>query len=79
MLPNVLLHPFSVYTHFCDSIVLRRVYRKYRVSLSHRYTLVDLVEHDMLDFDVILWMDWLHPYYAYIDCKTRVSQVLVPE
>ena len=28
--------------------------------MSHRVTLVDLLELDMLDFDVILDMDYLH-------------------
>ncbi|WMV41565.1 hypothetical protein MTR67_034950 [Solanum verrucosum] len=30
------------------------------------------VELDMIDFDVILGMDWLHSCYASIDCRTRV-------
>ena len=30
----------------------------------------DLVELDMVDFDVILCMDWLHFFYAPIDCRT---------
>ena len=33
---------------------------------------VELVELDMLDFDVILGKDWLHACVAYIDCRTRV-------
>ncbi|KAH0644044.1 hypothetical protein KY289_035018 [Solanum tuberosum] len=35
-------------------------------------TLADLVELDMVDFDVILGMDWLHACYASLDCRTRV-------
>ena len=26
----------------------------------------------MVDFDVILGMDWLHSCYAIVDCKTRI-------
>ncbi|XP_049414730.1 uncharacterized protein LOC125877491 [Solanum stenotomum] len=37
-----------------DSVVARKVYRSCPISLSHKVTLVDLVELDMLDFDVIL-------------------------
>lgn len=33
--------------------------------------MVDLVELDMVDFDVILGMDWLHSCYATLDYKTR--------
>lgn len=32
----------------------------FHVSLSHRVTLVDLLEQDILDFNVILGMDLLH-------------------
>lgn len=41
-------------------MVAKRVYRICTISLSHRITLVDLLELDMLDFDVIRGMDWLH-------------------
>uniref|UniRef100_M0ZKD2 Gag-pol polyprotein n=1 Tax=Solanum tuberosum TaxID=4113 RepID=M0ZKD2_SOLTU len=53
VLPDVLLEPFSVSTPIGNSIVAKRVYRKCLVSLSNRVTLVDLVELDMLDFDII--------------------------
>ncbi|WMV13916.1 hypothetical protein MTR67_007301 [Solanum verrucosum] len=54
MLPDVLFDPFDVSTHVGDSIVAKRVYRKCPVSLSYRVTFVDLVELDILDFDVII-------------------------
>uniref|UniRef100_M1DCD2 Gag-pol polyprotein n=1 Tax=Solanum tuberosum TaxID=4113 RepID=M1DCD2_SOLTU len=78
VLPDVLLEPFSISTLVGDSIVAKRVYRKCPVSLSHRVTLVDLVELDMLDFDVILGVDWLHPCYASIDYRTRVVKSQFP-
>ena len=28
----------------------------------------------MLDFDIILGMDWLHACFASIDCRTRVAR-----
>jgi len=69
-IPDVLLDHFYVCTPVGDSIVAKRVYRKCHVSLSHRVTHVNLVQLDMLDFDVILGMDWLHECHAYIDCRT---------
>ncbi|WMV41353.1 hypothetical protein MTR67_034738 [Solanum verrucosum] len=51
---NVLLDPFFVSTPIGESIQAKRVYRNCHVSLSHRVTHVDLVELDMLDFDIIL-------------------------
>ncbi|WMV46775.1 hypothetical protein MTR67_040160 [Solanum verrucosum] len=54
---DVLLDPFYVSTLIGESIVSTRVYRNRLVSFSHRVTCVDVVELDMLDFDVILGMD----------------------
>uniref|UniRef100_M1DK61 Gag-pol polyprotein n=1 Tax=Solanum tuberosum TaxID=4113 RepID=M1DK61_SOLTU len=59
VLPDVLLDPFFVSTPVGDSVVAKRVYIRYPVSLSHRVTIVDFVDLDMLDFYVILAMDWL--------------------
>ena len=46
--------------------------------LPNRVSYVDLVELDMLDFDVILGMYWLHACFASIDCRTRVVKFNFP-
>ena len=79
ILPEELLEPFSVSIPVGNSIVAKRVYRSCPISLSYKVTLVDLVELDMLDFDVILGMDWLHACYASIDCRTRVVKFQFPK
>lgn len=53
----MLLEPFSISTPFGDSVMARRIHKKCPVSLSHRGTLIDLVEFGMLDFDLILGMN----------------------
>ena len=35
--------------------------------------MADLIELEMVDFNVILGMDWIHVFYASIDCRTRLS------
>ena len=32
----------------------------------------------MFDFDVIVGIDWLHEFYASIDCRTRVVKLQYP-
>ena len=71
MLPKVLLEPFSVSTTIDNSVLAIIVYSRYLVSFCHRVTLVDLVKLDMLDFDVILGMDWLHECCSSIVCRTQ--------
>lgn len=53
-----------------DFVVAIRVYRGRVVSIHGKETLVDLIELDMLDFDVILVMDWIHSCYTSLDFRT---------
>ena len=58
VLPDVLIEPFSLITPVSDSIVAKRVYRSCPILLTNRITLVYLVELDILEFDVILGMNY---------------------
>ena len=42
------------------SVVAKRVYRNCPIMFRYTVSYVELVELDMLNFDVILGMDWLH-------------------
>lgn len=53
----MILDPFYVSKPFADSIVNKRVCRRCPISLYHIVTLVDIVEHAMIDVDVIICMD----------------------
>ena len=44
----------------------------------NRVTNVELVEHDMFDFDFILGMDWSDACIASINCLTRVVKFNFP-
>ena len=54
---------FMVSTLVGESVVANRVYRNCSIMLPFRVTHVELVELDMVDFDVILGMDWLHDFF----------------
>ena len=58
-------------------LVERGIY-KVPISLFHRVTLVDLVELDILEFNIILVMDWLHSCYSSINCITRAVKFQFP-
>ncbi|XP_070014467.1 uncharacterized protein [Nicotiana sylvestris] len=53
-----------------DSIIVDHVYRLCVVTIGSLETSVDLILLDMVDFDVILDMDWLSPYHAILDCHS---------
>ena len=59
-------------------MVVNRVYKGCPIFLPNRVILVDLIEHDILDFDVILGMDCLHYCFASIEFRTRIVEFQFP-
>lgn len=66
--PECITNLFSILTPM-GTVVSRRIYRGCVVPIGGRETLVDLIELVMVDFDVILGMDWFHLCYAFLDCQ----------
>ncbi|XP_070017605.1 uncharacterized protein [Nicotiana sylvestris] len=54
-----------------DAIVVDRIYRSCVVTIGSLETRVNLLLFDMVDFDVILGMDWLSPYHSILDCHAK--------
>ena len=77
-LPDILHEPFLVSTPAEETVVSKRAYQNCPISLPNRVCYVDLVELDMLDFYVILGMDWLHSCFESIDYTTRVVRLNFP-
>ncbi|XP_070003523.1 uncharacterized protein [Nicotiana sylvestris] len=71
--PEKLCEPFEVSTPYGESVIARCIYRGCPVKVHHRLTVADLVELEMLDFDVIMGMDWLESCYAKVDCRTKIT------
>ena len=55
-LPDILNEPIIVTTLIGESVVTKRVYRNRPIMFPNRFTHVELVELDMVDFEVILGM-----------------------
>ncbi|XP_070025710.1 uncharacterized protein [Nicotiana sylvestris] len=55
-----------------DAIVVNRVYHSCVFTIGSLETSVDLLLLDMVDFDVILGMDWVSPYHAILDCHAKM-------
>lgn len=72
--------PFSVSTPVGvgESIIVERFCCDCPIFVNHNSTMTFLVELAMVDFDVILIMDWIHAYYASNDCNSRVVKFLFP-
>ncbi|XP_070044578.1 uncharacterized protein [Nicotiana tomentosiformis] len=73
-----LCEPFEVSTPIGESIIAKCIYRGCPVKVYHRLTVADLVELEMLDFDVIMGMDWLESCYATVSCRTKLVSFEFP-
>ena len=54
------------------------MYRSCLVSLAGYNTWVDLIILGMVDFDVILGMDWLSPYHVVLDYNAKTVTLAMP-
>ncbi|XP_070019871.1 uncharacterized protein [Nicotiana sylvestris] len=70
--------PVYISTSVGYSIVVDRVYRSYVIVIRGLETRVDLLLLDMVDFDVILGMDWLSRYHAILDCDAKTVTLALP-
>ena len=69
--PSKLLIPLSVVTPLSDELETDIVFPSYLVLVEGRELLADLVLLDVIDFDVIMGMDWLAKHYTTIDCREK--------
>ncbi|KAH0719580.1 hypothetical protein KY285_015611 [Solanum tuberosum] len=76
---ETLSEPFSISTPVGDPVIARRVYKNCPVTVSQKVTSAHLVELEMVDFDIILGMDWLHSCYASVDCRTSIVRFQFPD
>ncbi|XP_070034784.1 uncharacterized protein [Nicotiana tomentosiformis] len=76
--PEQLHEPFSVSIPVGEYITAARVYRDCVVTVRGRDTMADLIELGMIDFDVIMGMDWLNSCFAKLDCRTRIMRLEFP-
>ena len=70
ILRTFLREPFSVFMPVSESILTKTVFHYCLVFINHKNNMVNLVELGMVDFCVILCMDWLHACYASVDCRS---------
>ena len=77
--PQNLSKLFSIITPVNGSVISRRVYKNFPITVSQKSTLVDLVQLEMVDFDVILGMDFLHSCSASVNCRTRIVHFQFPD
>jgi len=61
-----------------NTIIVDRVYQLCVVTIGGLETRVDLLLLSMVEFDVILGMDWLSPCHAILDCQAKTVIFVMP-
>ena len=61
-------NPLTISTPLGETIEVKYMYRACVVEVKGRVLPADLIELAVLDFDVILGMDWLCDNYATLNC-----------
>ncbi|XP_070034730.1 uncharacterized protein [Nicotiana tomentosiformis] len=69
--------PFSVSTLVGESIIVAQVYSDCCHSVWSGHP-GDLIEFGMVDFDVIMGMDWLYSCFSKLNCRTRTVRFEFP-
>ncbi|XP_070036975.1 uncharacterized protein [Nicotiana tomentosiformis] len=76
--PELLNDPFLVSTPVGESLLAEYVYRACQIRVEGRDTLADLIVPDMIDFDMLMGMDWLSSCYAIVDCHAKIVKFEIP-
>ncbi|XP_070047123.1 uncharacterized protein [Nicotiana tomentosiformis] len=73
-----LVRPLVASTPVGDPVIAKRVYKDCIVVVHSQYAVADLIELDMVKFDVIMGMDWLASCYANVDYRSKMVQFQFP-
>ena len=76
--PSKMLFPLAVMTPLSDELETDIFFPSCPVLVEGRELFADLVLLDVIDFDVILGMDWLARHYASLDCREKVVIFKIP-
>ncbi|XP_070023193.1 uncharacterized protein [Nicotiana sylvestris] len=68
-----------VSTHVGDSVIVDQIYRSCIVTFFGYDTRADFLLLDLIDFEIILGMDWLYSYHAILDCHAKTVTLVMPK
>ncbi|WMV59720.1 hypothetical protein MTR67_053105 [Solanum verrucosum] len=78
MICDILDTPIRVSTPVEESAIVTHAYHACPILFMGFQTWDDLVILDMIDFDIILGMTWLSPYYVVLNCNTKSVTLEIP-
>ncbi|XP_073270998.1 uncharacterized protein [Primulina huaijiensis] len=76
--PELLVEPFRVATPTSKTIETHRVHQKYKICINEHIFQAELIQLNMVEFDIILGMDWLSKNHALVDCRMKNVKLRAP-
>ncbi|XP_073045974.1 uncharacterized protein [Primulina eburnea] len=76
--PELLVEPFRVATPTSKTVETYRVHRKCKICINEHIFQAELIQLNMVEFDIILGMDWLARNNAMVDCKGKSVRLRTP-
>ncbi|XP_070043293.1 uncharacterized protein [Nicotiana tomentosiformis] len=61
-----------------ESLLAEYMYRACQIQVEGRDTLADLIVLDMIDFDMLMGIDWLSSCYAIVDFHAKIVKFEIP-
>ncbi|XP_075487942.1 uncharacterized protein LOC142527112 [Primulina tabacum] len=77
--PEILVEPFRVATLTSKTIEKHRVHRKCKICINEHIFQAELIQLNMMEFDVILGMNWLSKNHALVDCRMKNVKLQAPK
>ncbi|XP_075515764.1 uncharacterized protein LOC142550574 [Primulina tabacum] len=76
--PESLTEPFRIATHTSKTIETHEIHKDCKIGIANQTFSADLIQLVMVDFDIILGMDWLANNNAIVDCKGKRVKLRTP-
>ncbi|XP_073317209.1 uncharacterized protein [Primulina huaijiensis] len=75
---ELLVEPFRIATPTSKTIETHKIHRNCIVYINEHTFNAELIQVNMVEFDVILGMDWLSKSHAIVDCRRKIIKLRTP-
>ncbi|XP_073030793.1 uncharacterized protein [Primulina eburnea] len=78
LIPEIFVEPFRITTPTSKTIETHKIHRNCIVYINEHTFNAELIQVNMVEFDVILGMDWLSKNHAIVDCRCKIIKLRTP-